>query len=65
VTLAATPGGISALDAARVLFDKDKPDASDREKARRRLDKLTRQGLICVLSEGDPSTNQATRWGAL
>ena len=64
VVLANTPSGISALEAARVLFDTDKPSASDREKARRRLDKLTSQGLLRVVDAGDRSTNQPTRWGS-
>lgn len=59
-----TPGGISALDAARVLFDTDRPTAPQREKARRRLDRLTDQGHLVVVSEGDRSTNTATRWGS-
>ncbi len=64
VQLAKRPGGISALDAARVLFDAEKPTASEREKARRRLDKLTSTGIVRVVSEGDRSTNQPTRWGS-
>lgn len=38
---------------------------AEREKARRRLDKLVSQGLVRVLNAGDRTTNQATRWGAL
>ncbi len=64
VQLAKAPGGIAALDAARVLFATDKPTASEREKARRRLDKLAAGSLIRVVSEGDRSTNQPTRRGS-
>ncbi|MBG6095954.1 AAA family ATPase [Nocardioides luteus] len=57
----ATPGGITALDAARVLFDTDKPDLSQKEKARRRLLKLPG---IRIVDPGDKAMNRPTRWGA-
>lgn len=56
-------GGISAVDAARVLFGTDKPTPSEREKARRRLEKLANTGRLRVLSDGNRSTNEPTKWG--
>ncbi len=63
VQLAKAPGGISALDAARVLFDAEKPTATEKEKARRRLDRLARSGELTVVQHGDVATKQATKWG--
>lgn len=56
----ASPGGMTALDAARVLFDTDKPTPAEKEKARRRLYKLPG---IAVVDEGDQATNRPRRWG--
>ncbi len=64
VQLAKAPGGISALDAARVLYETDKPTATEKEKARRRLDKLARIGELTVVQHGDVAAKQATKWGA-
>ena len=61
--LAKAPGGLSALDAARVLFDAEKPTATEKEKARRRLDRLARSGELTVVQHGDVATKQATKWG--
>lgn len=58
----ATPGGITALDAARVLYETDKPAPNEREKARRKLDQLTRRGELVVIQPGDKATNRPTRW---
>ncbi len=63
VLLAAAPGGVTALDAARVLFDAEQPTATEKEKARRRLDKLARSGELTVVQHGDVATKQATKWG--
>ncbi len=63
VAVCQTAGGLTAAGAARVLYDTDNPTASEREKARRRLDKLANQGLVDVLIEGDRTNNQPTRWG--
>lgn len=65
VQVAKAVGGISALDAARALFDTDKPSASDKEKARRRLDRLARSGDLKVVQHGDQTANLPTKWGAL
>jgi len=62
LVLAATPGGVSALDVARVLFDTEKPTATEKEKARRRLDRLSRSGDLEVIQHGDAATKQATKW---
>jgi len=61
--LAAQSGGITAVDAARAIFETDKPTPNEREKARRKLDKLAHEGLIVVIEPGDPATKTATRWG--
>jgi replicative DNA helicase len=58
----AKPGGISAVDAARVLFETEKPSPAEKEKARRQLDKLERGGRLTVLVSGDQSS--ARKWGA-
>lgn len=62
-TARASTTGVTAVDAARVLFDKDKPTPAERQKARRRLEKLTESGHLRVLDEGSRSASQATRWG--
>lgn len=62
VLLARNFGGLSAIEAARALFDS--ATASDKEKARRRLVSLERSGQLVVLDQGDKPTNRARRWGA-
>lgn len=64
VAMAKASGGLSALDAARAMFETDKPDAAAKEKARRRLDALTRSGSLIVLDEGDKATSRPRLWGA-
>lgn len=63
VIAGAMPAGITALDAAKALFETDKPCAADREKARRRLDRLVSAGDLRVLVQGDKAANTSTRWG--
>lgn len=63
VVVAKSRGSVTALDAAGLLFDTEKPTAGDREKARRKLDALTRKGLLRVVTEGERATGQATVWG--
>jgi hypothetical protein len=63
VLLADQPGGVTALEAARALFDTDKPSAAEKEKARRRLGTLTRKGQLQVLDPGDKATSRPERWG--
>lgn len=49
------PYGITSTDAARALDECDTPTPAQREKARRRLDKLVEQGRLKRL-EGDKAT---------
>ncbi|HEY8986055.1 MAG TPA: hypothetical protein VIU15_41580 [Streptomyces sp.] len=42
----ASRGGISALDAAKAIFETEKPSAAQKEKARRRLAKLVEAGQL-------------------
>ena len=64
VTLAKARGALSALDAAVVLFDAEKPTAAEKEKARRRLDALARRGVLAIVDEGEKATNRPRLWGA-
>lgn len=41
-----TPEGLTANDAARVLYETDKPTRSDKERARRKLQSLADSGLV-------------------
>lgn len=59
----AQPGGITAVDAARVLFDTEKPTANEKAKARRKLENAHRAGLLVLLQAGDPSTSTPALWG--
>jgi len=63
VVLAGQPGGLTALDAARALFDVSKPDANQKEKARRRLQALERKGDLVVFDPGHKPTNRPQVWG--
>jgi hypothetical protein len=62
--LAKQPGGLTAVDAAKALFDTDKPDPSQKEKARRRLESLSKQDLLWLFDPGDKATNKPAKWGA-
>jgi hypothetical protein len=62
VALARRREGVTALDAAKALFDTDKPTANEKEKARRKLDQLTRNGEIWVHDKGDKATNRPAVW---
>jgi hypothetical protein len=55
---------VTAIDVAKALFETDKPTAGEKEKARRRLETLTRKGLLQVLDPGDQATSRPRRWGA-
>lgn len=63
VALVAAAGTITAKDAAAALFEVDKPSPAEVAKARRKLDKLTRDGLLRVAVHGDDGTATATQWG--
>jgi hypothetical protein len=64
VLLATQPGGVTAIDAAKALFETDKPTAAEKEKARRRLGTLTKKGLLQVVDPGDTATSRPQRWGS-
>lgn len=53
------PEGLTAARAAEALFDTKKPTAAQREKARRRLDKLCESGHL-VRHDGPTKTSPAT-----
>ena len=55
------PGGITAKEAAVVLFGTDKPTTSQVEKARRRLKRLARDGHL-IEDPGDDATRVPSRW---
>jgi hypothetical protein len=59
------PGGITAIEAAQALYETDKPTPNQREKARRKLDQLTKRGELVVVAKGDQAFNRPTRWGVL
>lgn len=56
-------GSLTAREAAAVLFDAEKPTTAEVEKARRKLDKMARDGLLSVTTPGDDKSATATRWG--
>lgn len=59
----AHPDGLTAVDAAAAMFDTDKPTASEKEKARRRLVSLASAGEIALTDPGDKASNRPARWG--
>lgn len=61
--VAAIPGGATAIDVARTLFETEKPTNAEREKARRRLDRKVDEGHLQVLVEGNPAAGQPKKWG--
>ncbi|MEU3033502.1 AAA family ATPase [Streptomyces griseoaurantiacus] len=52
--------GLTVMDAAAALAETKKPTASDREKARRKLNKLVEKGLLSRVEP--PSPGDPTRW---
>lgn len=62
--IARQPGGITALDAAAAMFDTEKPTPNQKEKARRRLERLVVTGVLTLTQQGDRATNTPARWGA-
>ena len=64
VAVARSDGSITALDAARALYDTESPNPNEKERARRTLDRLTRDGRLKVLEEGDRALNRPKKWGA-
>jgi replicative DNA helicase len=57
-------GPVTAFATAEQLFDTASPTAAEREKARRRLDRLVASGHLLVLDPGDSKTNRPTTWTA-
>lgn len=60
--VAAIPGGATAMDVARALFEAEKPSSAEREKARRRLEKKVDEGLLWVVDEGDQAAGRPRKW---
>jgi len=54
--------GITAKEAAELLYDTTNPTPAQREKARSRLEQLEHNGHLVVVQRGDPRTNLPTRW---
>ena len=46
------------------IFETDKPTANEKDKARRRLDKLTGHGFLKITQQGDAATNKPKIWAA-
>ncbi|GMA40200.1 AAA family ATPase [Mobilicoccus caccae] len=61
LSLAARPGGVTAKDAAKVMFDKDKPSPGEVEKARRKLRSHGRRGELRE-EAGDDASRTPARW---
>lgn len=64
VSIATATGTLSALDAAKAMFETDKPTPAEKEKARRRLDQLVRSGSLSIVDGGDKAANRPRLWGA-
>lgn len=60
-------GGMSATAFAARLFGIERPDKNEVQKARRRLERATKDGLLVVVAEGvkggDQTNKNMTRWG--
>jgi hypothetical protein len=61
---ASPKGQITKEIAARALFDTDKPDKNQKEKAGRRLDALVASGHLWVFDHGDKGTWREKIWAA-
>jgi 5S rRNA maturation endonuclease (ribonuclease M5) len=53
---------MSALDAAKILFDTDKPTDAEKQKARRKLDRLVASGHLWMFDKGDAATKRPALW---
>jgi len=62
IELVRVRGSITALDAAKALYETEKPSPAEREKARRRLDRLVADGFLWPLDPGDRATNRPASW---
>lgn len=56
-------GRITALDAAKAIFEAKEPTPAQREKARKKLVKLAEMGALRVIEQGSRATSTATVWG--
>lgn len=61
VMLAGQPGGITALDAAKVLFECDRPSPAERQKALRRLNRHASSGEL-MKAQGDQTKGEPDRF---
>lgn len=52
VEMARQPGGVTVAAAAAALFEEEKPTRAQKEKARRRLEKLEKEGRVAVGNVG-------------
>lgn len=58
VLLAKQPGGLTAVAAAMAIFETDQPTANEKDKTRRRLDKVTGHGFLKITQQAtQPPTN--------
>ncbi len=57
-------GTASAKEVAAVMFGTKEPTNAQREKARRRLERLVKDGVLQVVDEGDQSAGMPRKWGA-
>ena len=64
VELVRARGSITALDAAKALNDTDKATSAEKEKVRRRLDRLVDSGHLWVVDQGDVKTKRSKTWAA-
>jgi replicative DNA helicase len=55
---------ISAVDAAKALYETDMPTRAEKEKARRSLDRLVDSDRLWVIDQGDKATNRPKLWAA-
>jgi replicative DNA helicase len=63
VMLAAQPGGLTAAGAAKAMFDTEKGDRNQKEKARNKLKSLEKLGLLQLLDPGDVPSHRPAVWG--
>jgi replicative DNA helicase len=61
--IARAQGSITAIDAAKALFETDDPDRNEKEKARYRLQQLEKAGLVVLLDKGDKHAKKPAIWG--
>ena len=58
------PEGVTAVEAARHMFDTDKPSPNEKEKARRRLTALVDSGALTLSDPGSASEKRPAHWSA-